>query len=162
MYHRPFLMEVDLAKTNQCMEPFYPSFDPLIIWCGNNPLILSRNDKDLEDSPTSFTSSSLLVVFSSFTPVSFSCTSKCHLTFFVFYFCSSYILHLRACVDCKNVVRSWSSLHWFLARMSQSSDGIKKTSGSPKLLIFFSHPRPINIFFLLFYCVHASIHDSNL
>src|SRR6202022_4488719 len=30
MFHRPFLMEVDPVEANQCMTPFYPSFDPLV------------------------------------------------------------------------------------------------------------------------------------
>ena len=75
-------------------------------WCVDSPLIISRNDKDYEDFPYLFRSLSLLIVFSSFTPTSFSCTSKCHLTIFVFYFCSSYIFHLRACVNCEKEVRS--------------------------------------------------------
>ena len=44
-------------------------------WCGNNPLILSRNDKDFEDSPTTFTSSFVSIDFSSSKWVSFSGTS---------------------------------------------------------------------------------------
>ncbi len=81
-------------------------------WCGSRPLILCQNNIDFEDNPTSVTSSTMLVVFSSFTtttsftPASFSCTSKFYITFFVFCFCSFCILHLRVCVDCENGVRS--------------------------------------------------------
>ncbi len=61
----------------------------------DNHLILLRDDKDLEDSSTPFTSSSLLVVLSSFTsassftPMSFSCTSAPHLIFLRFVSASS-------------------------------------------------------------------------
>ena len=72
--------------------------------CSDNPFIFSQNHKDLEDLPTTFTSSSVLIDKSSFKSASFFGTSARLLSFFAYRFYSSSTLHFHACMDCKNGV----------------------------------------------------------
>ena len=128
----PFLMEVGPAKTNQCIEPFYLLVDlsmenyvavifPCFCKTTKNlkiPLLPSHQSpwwsachhlqKRLHSHEHHF-------------PAHLLATSL-----FLRFICPFYILHLLACMDCKNGVSSLSSLYCFPARMSRSGDGIKE------------------------------------
>ena len=151
-FHRPFSMELDPVEINQCTKFFYPSSVPSM---KDNLVISSSSSCKTTMASKIFLqpwfSARCLSDFRFISLIWFTIHVSCNVFllnicssryFFAYYFCSSYILHRHACMNCENGVWSLSSLYWFSARMSRSGDGIKGTSGSPKLRISFSHPRP--------------------
>ena len=75
--------------------------------CSDNPLIFSQNDKNFkyfDYQTTTFTSYLSFIALYSSKSAFFSGTSARLLSLLADYFCSSYILHLHACVNCENKI----------------------------------------------------------